>query len=97
MAAFMIFFRDGEVVDPEAMAAYQLMNRDTPAAHYGLEPLVVYGQMETLEGEAPDGVVVLKFPRVEDAKAWYYSPGYQAALAHRMRAAHYRVVLVEGI
>ena len=53
--------------------------------------------METLEGEAPDGVVMLEFPTVEDAKAWYFSPGYQAAAQHRKKGAHYRVILVEGI
>lgn len=96
MAAYMIFFREGEIVDPEAMTAYQNSNRGT-RGDFKLEPLVVYGNMETLEGEAPDGVVVLKFPTVEDAKAWYFSSGYQAAIAHRKRAAHYRVVLVEGV
>jgi uncharacterized protein (DUF1330 family) len=96
MAAYMIFFREGEIVDPEAMAAYQNSNRDT-RGDFKLEPLVVYGNMETLEGDAPDGVVMLKFPTVEDAKTWYFSPGYQAAAAHRKRAAHYRVVLVEGV
>jgi uncharacterized protein (DUF1330 family) len=96
MPAYMIFFREGEVVDPEAMAAYRNSNRETPS-DFKLEPLVVYGNLETLEGEAPDGVVMLKFPTVEDAKAWYFSPGYQAAITHRKRAAHYRVVLVEGL
>ena len=96
MAAYMIFLREGEVVDPAAMAAYQNSNRDT-RGNFKLEPLVVYGNMETFEGEAPDGIVVLKFPTVEDAKAWYFSPGYQAATEHRKRAAPYRVMLVEGV
>ena len=52
---------------------------------------------KTLEGEAPDGVVMLEFPTVEDAKAWYFSPGYQAAAQHRKKGANYRVILVEGV
>jgi len=60
-------------------------------------PLVVYGAQTPLEGEAPDGVVILKFDSTEDAKAWYYSPGYQEAVVHRLKAADYRGVIVEGL
>jgi uncharacterized protein (DUF1330 family) len=38
----------------------------------------------------------LQFPTVEDAKAWYHSPGYQAAAVHRRKGADYRAVIVEG-
>jgi uncharacterized protein (DUF1330 family) len=53
--------------------------------------------METLEGESPDGVVVLQFPTVEDAKAWYHSPAYQAAVPHRQKGADYRAFIVQGL
>lgn len=96
MAAFMIFLREGAVFNQLEMEAYQQSNRDN-TDDFKLKPLVVYGDFDTLEGEAPDGVVVLEFPSVEDARAWYHSPGYQAALAHRKRAANYRVILVEGL
>ena len=46
---------------------------------------------------AADGVVLLQFPTMEAAKAWYYSPAYQEALVHRLRASDSRVVLVEGL
>ncbi|SDA36969.1 DUF1330 domain-containing protein, partial [Sphingomonas sp. NFR15] len=46
---------------------------------------------------APDGVVVLEFPSVEEARAWYQSPGYQAALQHRLKATTYRVIITEGV
>ena len=78
------------------MDIYSKSNRDT-TGDFKLKPLVVYGNMETLEGEAPDGVVMLEFPTVEDAKAWYFSPGYQAAAEHRKKGANYRVILVEGV
>jgi uncharacterized protein (DUF1330 family) len=52
--------------------------------------------METIEGTPADGVVILQFPTVEDAKAWYYSPSYQAAAQHRMKGADYRGMIVEG-
>jgi uncharacterized protein (DUF1330 family) len=94
--AYMIFLREGAVRDAEALAAYRNSNRDAPRDP-NLKPLVVYGALEALEGEAPDGVVVLQFPSVEDAKAWYNSPGYQAAIPLRQRAAEYRAFIVEGL
>jgi len=92
----MIFLREGAVFNPQEMAAYSTATREIKQ-DFKLQPLVVYGNFETMEGEAPDGVVLLQFPTVEDAKAWYYSPAYQAALEHRKRAANYRVILVEGL
>ena len=96
MPAFMIFTREGEIFNQAEMDIYSKSNRDT-MGDFKLKPLAVYGNMETLEGEAPDGVVMLEFPTVEDAKAWYFSPGYQAAAEHRRKGANYRVILVEGV
>jgi len=99
MSAFMIFVREGAVRDPEALAEYSRQNRENAqlfSSTYNLKPLVVYGAMETLEGEAPDGIVMLQFPSAEEAKAWYNSPQYQEALPHRMKGADYRAILVEG-
>ena len=55
------------------------------------------GATEAVEGKAPDGMIVVEFPTVEDAKAWYNSPGYQAALPHRIKAADYRAMIVQGL
>lgn len=95
MAAYMIFIREGEIVDPEAMAAYQAGNRG--GAVPGLKPLAVYGALETVEGEAADGVVILEFPDREAAKAWYHGPEYQARAQLRQKAAPYRAMIVEGL
>ncbi len=95
MATYMIFIREGEVVDAAAMAAYQSGNSaSAPVA--GLKPLVVYGEMETLEGDAAEGIVILQFPDKAAAKAWYESPEYQARIPHRQKAAPYRAFMVEG-
>ena len=96
MATYMIFIREGEVFDPAEMAAYQSANRKNIGQHE-LKPLVVYGDMETMEGDAPDGIVVVEFATAEDAKSWYYSPQYQSAAEHRKKAANYRVIMVEGV
>jgi uncharacterized protein (DUF1330 family) len=96
MTAYMIFIREEPVSDAAAMAEYQRINRANQG-DFKLKPLVVYGASETFEGKAPDGVIVLEFPTAVDAKAWYNSPGYQAAIPHRQKAAEYRAILVEGL
>lgn len=97
MPAYMIFMREEPVRDPEAMAEYQRMNRENTDGGPKPKPLVVYGAMEAVEGKAPDGMILLEFPTVEDAKAWYNGPGYQAAIPHRMKAADYRAIIVQGL
>ncbi len=93
----MIFIREGAIVDPEAMEAYRSGSRGGSAAASGMKPLVVYGELEALEGEKADGVVVLEFPDRETAKAWYYSPEYQERAKLRQKAAPYRCLMVEGL
>jgi uncharacterized protein (DUF1330 family) len=66
MAAYMIFLREGEVVDAEAMARYKAGPSAPPLP--GMKPLAVYGAMETVEGEPADGVVIMEFPDVATAK-----------------------------
>lgn len=96
MATYMIFLREGEIFNPEEMATYSTLTRTT-LGNFNLKPLVVYGNLETLEGDAPDGLVMLEFPSAQEAKSWYYSSEYQAAVEHRKLAANYRVFMVEGI
>jgi len=100
MPAYMIVSREGPVRDPAAFAEYGQRNRSN-AAHFqsdfGIRPLSVYGSLEALEGSAPDGVVLLEFPSMEAARAWYDSPAYQDALGFRISAADWRVTLIEGL
>ena len=96
MPAYIITTRKGPVQDAEAMAEYQRRARQM-TGDYKLLPRVVYGATVGLEGTPPDGVVVLEFPTVEDAKAWYNSDEYQAAVPFRQKAADYEMFIVEGI
>jgi glutathione S-transferase len=57
----------------------------------------VYWMAYSIGGPAPDGIIILQFPSMADAKAWYGSPAYQAAVPYRQKAADYNVVFVEGI
>jgi uncharacterized protein (DUF1330 family) len=100
MSAYIIVYRETPVTDEAAITEYSRRNRENAAKFqqgFGTQPLVVYGQVQALEGQAPDGVVVLKFPTLEAAKGWYDSPEYQEAMSFREKAATWRVVLVEGV
>jgi uncharacterized protein (DUF1330 family) len=96
VSVYVLVIREGPVRDQSAIDTYQRMNRENPRDPK-LTPLVVYGAIEALEGAAPDGVVMLQFPTLEDAQAWYNSPGYQAAIPHRKKGADYRAFIVQGL
>ena len=95
MPAYMIFMRESPVRDPADYKEYQRISRENTFKPK-LTPLSVYGAIEAVEGTAPDGVIILQFPTVADAKEWSHSPGYQKALPHRMKAATWRSMIVEG-
>ena len=96
MPAYILFIRESPIRDKAEMDTYQRINRTNPRDPK-LTPLVLYGAQEALEGNPPDGIVLLQFPTVEDAKVWYNSPGYQAAIPHRQKGADYRAFIVQGL
>lgn len=94
MAAYLLALRE-RIKDPAEMQEYGKKARTADASKS--KALAVYGKLETLEGEAFDGAVILEFPTVEDAKAWYNSPEYQAAKQHRLKGGDYRFLIVQGL
>jgi uncharacterized protein (DUF1330 family) len=96
MAAYVVLFRESPVRNPAEMEKYREKSAKHDASKYGLKPLVVYGKQIPLEGTPPDAVIVLEFPSIDAAKQWYYSDVYQDAVKHRLAAADYRGVIVEG-
>jgi uncharacterized protein (DUF1330 family) len=95
MSAYAVFIRE-RTTDPAEMAIYA---QTAPATAEG-RPVKVhafYGPQEVLEGAPAEGVVILEFPTMAEAKAWYDSPAYQQAKAHRLRGAEYQVIFVEGV
>jgi uncharacterized protein (DUF1330 family) len=96
MAVYMLFIRENPIRDAVEIQTYSEMNRANPRDP-NLTALSVYGAIEAVEGNAPDGMVMLQFPTAEDAKAWYNSPAYQAASQHRKKGADYRVMIVQGL
>jgi uncharacterized protein (DUF1330 family) len=95
MTAYVVFIRE-RMRDPEAFARYGALAAEARGDH-PLTPLAFYGKVETVEGAPADGVVIVAFPDMAAAKAWYDSPAYAAARQERYRAADYRVMFVEGL
>jgi uncharacterized protein (DUF1330 family) len=95
MAAYIVFTRE-KLRDKAEFDTYSGMAGATMAGHT-VKPHVVYGKCETLEGAPIEGAVIVEFPTVEEAKAWYDSPAYKAAREHRFKGADYRVFITEGL
>lgn len=95
MTAYVILIRE-RLRDQEAMTRYAEAAGRARSGH-SLKPLAFYGPLQVTEGPDADGVVILSFPSMEEARAWYDSPGYQEARAHRFQAGDYRVMFVEGV
>jgi uncharacterized protein (DUF1330 family) len=55
------------------------------------------GKPQALEGEAPQGVVVIAFDSAEKAREWYDSPAYRAIRPIRQSASKGRLYIVEGV
>ena len=55
------------------------------------------GAKSVLEGDIPySRIVIQEFADVATAKKFYNSPEYQAARKHRIGAADFNMVIVEG-
>jgi uncharacterized protein (DUF1330 family) len=86
-----------EVLDKERYETYKGMVPPSLAA-YGGKFLVRGGEVETLEGEwSPKRLVVVEFPSMAQAKAWWGSEEYSEAKALRQATAHTKMILAEGI
>ena len=84
------------VTNPQQYEEYKRLSTIAMQAH-GAEVCVRGGKTQVLEGDwTPDRVVLLKFPSLEKARAFYDSPEYQAAKKAREGAATMRMVLIEG-
>jgi uncharacterized protein (DUF1330 family) len=86
-----------DVTDP---VRYEDYKRLVPAslAKYGGRFLVRGGTTETLEGTwAPRRFVLVEFPTVEQAKAWWASSDYAQAKALRQATSHTEMIVVSGV
>ena len=95
MTAYFISFRD-TMKDAARYAAYGPKARASIAGREA-RVIVANGALTPVEGAPPDGVVIIEFPSVEAARAWYESPEYQAVVGERLAATEGRAVIVEGL
>ena len=94
MAAYILV--DIRINDPQTYERYKLLAPASIAAYHGKD-LVRGGRTEVLEGDwEPSRLVILEFPGVEEAKAWFDSEEYAAAKALRQSCAATEMLLVEG-
>ena len=85
-----------QVTNPVQYEEYKKFSSAAMTVH-GAEACVRGGAVAVLEGDwTPDRIVLLKFPSVEAARAFYDSPEYGLARQARQGAALMRMVLVEG-
>jgi uncharacterized protein (DUF1330 family) len=85
-----------EVTSPEPYASY-VSHVGASVAQYGGRFIVRGGRAEKLEGPLePRRVVVIEFPTVERAKAWWESEEYRELKSLRRSASTGSLFVVEG-
>ena len=95
MAGYIVV--DVEITNPDEYQSYAKQTAAT-LERYGGKFLVRGGNAETLEGDwKPKRFVVIEFPSVEQAKAWYDSPEYSSIIGIRHRSANSMMILVQGV
>src|SRR5438105_1619717 len=95
MSAYIVV--EVEVHDPETYENYKAMVPPS-LTEYGGRFLVRGGRIETLEGDwSPKRFVMVEFPSVDKARAWWDSAGYAEAKALRQATAKTQMIVVEGV
>ncbi|MEM9332857.1 MAG: DUF1330 domain-containing protein [Pseudomonadota bacterium] len=86
-----------DVSDAEKWKEYAGAAGPTVAAHGG-KYIARGGAVEGLENHEDEGrrIVILEFPDMDTARAWYNSAEYQAARAKREGAGFARFTIVDG-
>lgn len=70
---------------------------DETLAPFGGEFIVHGGALSPREGEWDGDIVIIRFPGLDAATAWYDSPGYQAILSLRTENSESIVTIVDGV
>ena len=87
---------DAKSSDPQAMARYRELAQ-VAVERFGGRYLVRGGAYTVLEGAwQPQRVVVVVFPSMEQARAFYDSPEYLAARAARAGVSDFDMLVVEA-
>ncbi len=84
-----------EVKDHDRYVEYARRATEIEARHGG-RPLVAGDACEVVEGAWPaDRIVILEFPSMDHARAWYVDPDYQELIERRHEATSSRILFVE--
>ena len=95
MSAFIVV--EVDVADKERYETYRQMVPPSLEA-FGGKFLVRGGSAETLEGEwLPKRLVIVEFPSMAEARAWWASEQYAEAKALRQATTQTKMILAEGV
>ena len=95
MAAYVIAMVD--VKDPVRYEGYRNMVLPTITA-FGGRFIARGGKVDVLEGSwDPRRMVIVEFPSVEQAKAWWNSPEYAEAKALRQATSAGTLIVIDGV
>ena len=95
MTAFLV--SDVSVRDADAFQTYRTRAAASIVQHGG-RYLVRGGEIERLEGTwEPRNIIIVEFPSIEQARAWYNSSEYAFALEMRDKALSRNLILVDGV
>jgi len=86
-----------EVIDAAAYEAYR-SRVNAVNAKYGGRFIARGGEVQTLEGDwSPKRVVIVEFPGMAQALAWYRSADYAQLIELRKSSARFRMIVVQGL
>lgn len=92
-----IFIFDVKIHDAAALQPY-LESVESTYKAFGGKRIVFGDHVEVIEGQAPQGrVVMLQFDSLETAHAWHASPEYQALIPIRQAGSETNTWLVEAV
>ena len=87
-----------EIRDPAWLEEYGPKVQALVQKHGG-RYLVRGGEMDVVEGTTPpsSAMVVMEFPSMEQARAWYHDPEYAPLITLRQSGSDAELILVDGL
>jgi uncharacterized protein (DUF1330 family) len=89
------YISEFELSDPEGIRPYSSAVEST-FTPFGGRYVVRGGKVVSLEGAPAKRVIMIAFPSLERAQAWYDSPAYRSILPIRHKSASSRVFIMDG-
>ena len=90
------YISEFEVTDTEGIRPYSLAVEST-FLPFGGQYVVRGGKVASLEGAPTQRIIMIAFPSMQRAQAWYDSDAYRALRPIRHRSANSRVFILEAL